>query len=853
MKRGFTLIELMAVILILGIIALIAVPTVGNIIDDATTDAGKESVNNYIRAVEDNIALKTLKGINIDDGLYSKNELADVKTRGRLDNAFIEIRNGKIVSGSFCAFDRAYSYDGTTVIYQKYQTNCETSERINSKVVSIVSNNGGVNGNYMFITEDGNLYGMGYNNYGVLGVNQPEYVDKPTRINNGYKFKKVDVSARGTGIGITNDNDLVIWGFDGDYYSLLNGATTPSYLASQPTKVNTNIKFKDISIIEKNIYAISTDGDIYYAGKKFDGTNTNIRELTLLSEGNFKKVYSDAEYAYFIDENGDVWTIGRSGYSSYLLGNNPSSIPTKATTGLNIKEIFYRKQTSGSNQYYAINNNGEVYFWGFNTGVADLQTSAYITNPYKLTSASKVPYQNVTSIASVSNNVFYFVVNNRVYRVNNYNNNYNTDEIKFSENISSVATICGVSDNLLFLSTNGNLYTYGDLRAASGVGSLEIYTEPHEVTFTADDIFVKSSYNITTLNQGNVYFWGKSYKDSITSPKLLKTGVSSIFGDEAAAYAGIYALDSTGNLSGGFDAYAPTQAKTAYASNFANVATSSLTSATAWNKTYSKFVSNTYTTFAITTDGKLYGWGNNKANAISSASTSTNYSTPQLIFGSEKVKDIKANNNNGYIITEDGKLYAVGTNNYGQLGNGTNTASTSYIHVMDNIKDVYVGNSYQVFALTKDGDIYFFGKHTAGYYGLAGANILTPQKIDTDIEFDKIIGDVYIAKNGDAYIFGTGYAVSGNSTSLNKLSIKVKQVFSFNSKKYVVTPNGILYKVDGSKFVKIMDNVTKLYGSTSIMFIKTNNGKLYAMGNRSNNIIEPYNTSITRPVLLSLN
>ena len=58
MKKGFTLIELMAVILILGIIALIAVPTIGNIVNDATTDAGKESVNNYIRAVEDNIALK---------------------------------------------------------------------------------------------------------------------------------------------------------------------------------------------------------------------------------------------------------------------------------------------------------------------------------------------------------------------------------------------------------------------------------------------------------------------------------------------------------------------------------------------------------------------------------------------------------------------------------------------------------------------------------------------------------------------------------------------------------------------------------------------------------------------------
>ena len=61
MKRGFTLIELIAVITVLGLILLIVIPITLNLIKDSKKTTNEESVEMYGRAIDEAIATYFVK------------------------------------------------------------------------------------------------------------------------------------------------------------------------------------------------------------------------------------------------------------------------------------------------------------------------------------------------------------------------------------------------------------------------------------------------------------------------------------------------------------------------------------------------------------------------------------------------------------------------------------------------------------------------------------------------------------------------------------------------------------------------------------------------------------------------
>ena len=100
-NRGFTLVELLAVILVLSFISLIAIPTISGLVNNAKKSATQRSAEMYLKSVNSFISLSKIDSSIelLSDNIYT---VANLKERGvKLENTLpksgkVTISNGKV-------------------------------------------------------------------------------------------------------------------------------------------------------------------------------------------------------------------------------------------------------------------------------------------------------------------------------------------------------------------------------------------------------------------------------------------------------------------------------------------------------------------------------------------------------------------------------------------------------------------------------------------------------------------------------------------------------------------------------------------------------------------------------------
>ena len=93
-------------------------------------------------------------------------------------------------------------------------------------------------------------------------------------------------------------------------------------------------------------------------------------------------------------------------------------------------------------------------------------------------------------------------------------------------------------------------------------------------------------------------------------------------------------------------------------------------------------------TYVILDDGSVWGAGGNVYGQIGIGTTSQNEPTPRKMNlpTNIKAKSVQTGFGTTVILTQDGRIYTVGNNNYGQLGDGTtNNSSTPRANIYTNV------------------------------------------------------------------------------------------------------------------------------------------------------------------------
>ena len=138
---------------------------------------------------------------------------------------------------------------------------------------------------------------------------------------------------------------------------------------------------------------------------------------------------------------------------------------------------------------------------------------------------------------------------------------------------------------------------------------------------------------------------------------------------------------------------------------------------------------NGYTTHIFKTDGSLWGWGYNTHGQVGDESLTSRYEPVELVNNVKKViseyEFSSYNEGTLYLLKNDGGLWACGKNTHGQLGDGTQTNNQFLNEIMNDVEDAFaIQASYSTaqtgitaYAIKNDGSLWSWGYNEYGQLG----------------------------------------------------------------------------------------------------------------------------------------
>ncbi|MDD5672806.1 MAG: T9SS type A sorting domain-containing protein, partial [Chitinivibrionales bacterium] len=215
------------------------------------------------------------------------------------------------------------------------------------------------------------------------------------------------------------------------------------------------------------------------------------------------------------------------------------------------------------------------------------------------------------------------------------------------------------------------------------------------------------------------------------------------------------------------------------------------------------------------------------------------------------VKAVSANWYNTIILKQDGTLWAVGNNDYGQLGDGTYIKKTIPVQVMSSVSAVSAGNSHTMI-IKQDGTLWATGDNRYGQLGDGTTSRkLTPKQVMSGVSAVSAGGHTMIIKQ-DGTLWATGpnnFGQLGLGDTLYRMTpvqvmSGVASVSAGNSHTMIIKQDGTLWATgdnscgqlgDGTTIsksipIQVMNGVSTVSAGYGYTMVVKQDGTLWAMG-----------------------
>ena len=543
---------------------------------------------------------------------------------------------------------------GNTNIYQNFvQVGNIDGSQIEKIAISTQQNEN----NVFIIYENGEVYAIGGNAYGSLGIGNNINQTVPVLLSNyNNKITNVkDIKTGGTSVFLLKENgDLMATGYNGDGVLGTGDRSNKNVW----TKIAENIEqieryyrliCKDAS---GNIYNIYNGSVNRVTNIEADPENQISSGRVIISKGEMYYLPSDTTTASRWEDYTNVEAIQAEGSvklfkseGKICIDSLPNVTKPKQRSIYELKTVFedaiFMQGTGG--HISIVNKNGEIY-----------------ENLVKNTEL-----QNIKKLISSSNSRYAITNDGRLYAKGNHitgmwgetvaKNNYvevTKDGTEVFNNVEDIYTSYD-GNSAVFTTTDGKLYWAGSTAflsmpgisgdiSTTGLGVITKY--PKEVSSTVID---KIKRNIKDIQYSFVNAGGIQAKITFI---VTEDGKLYAYGNNANA-------TGTGKTSSDFEQLIIKE-----------------------NTTVEQVVTADAFTLAVLSNREVYGWGYNTYGLLGDGyEVGGIYPTPVKLALPNNIKGVSLGSGFAIFTSNTGEVYGIGRNDYGQLGTGDNTGASTFV------------------------------------------------------------------------------------------------------------------------------------------------------------------------------